>query len=219
MRIVFLGSYTESKKALLLSMAQILSADYTVRIFTACRYDYEEEDKREVYDFCRAEVHHFDDADHLEQILQANPCDYAFIDTDTALNVGHDVKLVSLLRAERAAFEQTVEQTGALLKQYPYTDIHLIYYDVLEYCRVNPSFLEKLYYRRICDAANVTWSYVLYFEEQNAAVFMEGLYEERLAIRKLSPVWKMQVLNILSKLTGIEMKQLKRCLKKAERMK
>jgi len=218
MRIVFLGSYTESKKILLLSIARILASSYSVRIFSARRYGYDA-DSPDVYDFCGTEVHHFYTEEHLGQILQANPSDYALIDTDIALNAGQDVRLVSLLKAERAAFEHTVDQTRALLRQYPESDIHVIYYDIYEYCRVNPGFLEKLYYRRMYDTANVTWNHVLYFEEENAAAFIESLFEERLYIRKFSPVWKAQVLNILNSLTGIELKQLKECLKKAERMK
>lgn len=218
MRIIFLGSYSESKKILLLTMAQILSTGHTVKIFTTRRYVYDE-GCREVYDFCRIEIHHFDTENHLEQVLDANPCDYAFIDTDLALSAGRDVKLVSILGAERSSFEHTLDQTKALLERYPYTDIHLIYSDIFEYSRISAGFLEKLYYRRMADSVNVTWSYVLYFEEQNAAVFLESLYEERLSIRRFSPVWKTQVLNILSNLTGIELKQLKGNLKKAERMK
>ncbi|HOK42122.1 MAG TPA: hypothetical protein PLD49_00440 [Thermoclostridium caenicola] len=218
MRIVFLGSHTESKKVLLLSIARILASAYSVRIYSACRYGYDE-DHGDVYDFCGTEVRQFHNGEQLEQLLQTNPCDYALIDTELALNAGRDVKLVSLLKAERSAFEHTVEQTRALLQQYPYTDIHIIYYDIYEYCRVSPGFLEKLYYRRMYDAVNVTWNHVLYFEEGNAAAFMESLYEEKLHIRRFSPVWKAQVLNILNSLTGIELKQLKECLKKAERMK
>ena len=218
MRIVFVGSPSESKKILLLSIARILSSHHTVKIFASWRYDYDEY-HRDVCDFCGTEVHHFDTGDNLNSILESNPCDYALIDTHMALYAGHDVKLASLLRAERSSFEQTAEQTRALLKRYPYTDICLIFYDMHEYCRIGPKFLEKLYYRRITDSVNVTRSYALFFEEQNAAALLECLYEERLLLKRFSPVWKTQVLNIISSLTEIDVKQLKRYMRKAERMK
>ena len=217
MRIVFLGFPSESKKILLMSMARILSVGHTVKIFTSCRYDYDES-RRDVYDFCGIEIHNFGDGDSLKQVLESNPCDYALIDTYLALDAGHDVKLASLLQAERSSFEQTAEQTRVLLKQYPFTDICLIFYDVHEYCRISPKFLEKLYHRRIPDSVNVTRSFALYFEEQNAAALLECLFEERLVIKRFSRVWKAQVLNILGSLTGIEAQELKGYKKKAERM-
>ncbi len=218
MRIVFLGSYSENKKILLLSMAKVLSLEHSVKIFSTHRYDYDE-GYSDVYDFCGTEIHHFDTENRLKQVMESNPCDYALIDTHLALNAGHDIKLASLLKAERSSFEETVEQTRALLEQYPYTDIHLIYYDVPEYSRVNGKFLETLYCRRINDSVNLTKNYTIYFEEENAAAFLESLYEERLTLKRFTPVWKMQLLNILSDLTGIELKQLKEYLKKSERMK
>lgn len=217
MRIVFLGAVSDSKKILVLSMARILSAGHGVRVFSTARYDYEEEE-RDTYDFCGIEIRRFADEAGLRRILETNPCDYALIDTDFALDVGNDVKLVLVIRPERSCFEETVEQARILLKRYPYTDIHLVFHDVLEYCRVSPEFLEKLYFRSIADSVNVTKTYALYFEEQNAAAVQESLYEERLFLRRFSSLWKSQLLNVLSDITGIEAKQLKGYLKRAERM-
>jgi len=218
MRIIFLGSPSESKKILVLSMARILSSHHTVKVFASCRYDYDE-GSRDVYDFCGIEIHNFNDEESLKHALDLNPCDYALIDTHLALDAGHDVKLASLLTAERSSFEQTAEQTRDLLKRYPFTDICLIFYDIHEDCRISPKFLERLYYRRIPDSVNVTKSYALYFEERNAAALLECLYEERLVLKRFSPVWHAQVLNILASLTGLEAKQLRIYKKKAERMK
>jgi len=218
MRIVLLGSSSESKKMFVLAMARILSVEHTVKIFSTGRYDYEDE-KRDVCDFCGIEVHNISAGKELLEIPESAQCDYALIDTHIALDAGNDVRLVSFIRPERSSFEETVEQTGLLLKRYPYTDIHLVFYDVLEYCKITPEFLEKLYFRRITDSVNVTKSYAVYFEEENAAAVQECLYEERISLKKFTPLWKSRLLNIMADITGIGIKQLRGYLKKAERMK
>lgn len=218
MRIVFLGAFTECKKALMLAAARILSVDHTVGIFSGRHYSYEDQPGG-VYDFCHAEIRKFDDDTKLLKDLDENACDYALIDTASDIDAGSGVSIVIILEPERESFETVCGQAARFAARHPVTDIHLIFANLLEYCKINRSFLEKLYDRALKDSSNITKGYELYFDEQNAAITQESMYEEKLLLRKLSPVWKTQVANILCDLTGIDVKTMKKNLKKAERMK
>lgn len=218
MRIVFLGVFTEYKKMLILSMARILSMEHAVKIFTNRHYSFEEE-HGDVYDFCKIEIHRFEEETQLLEALESNACEYALIDIDQDIDAGSDAKIVSIIEPERTTFEQTIKQADKFIRRRPYTDIYLVFANILEYCQINRSFLEKLYERALKDSSNITKGYELYFDEQNAAILQESMYEEKLCLKKLAPVWKMQVTNILSDLTGIDMKTMRKKLKKAERMK
>lgn len=218
MRIVFLGPSTEYKKLLILCMARIISTDQSVKIFTNRHYSYDEE-RGNVYDFCKIEIHRFSEESQLSEDLGTNACDYALIDINRDLDAGSDTKIVSIIEPERIFSEWTIKQAEKFIHRHPYTDIYLIFANILEYCKINRSFLEKLYERALKDSSNITKGYELYFDEQNAAIFQESMYEEKLYLKKLAPVWKMQIVNILCDLTGIDMKSMKKKLKIAERMK
>lgn len=218
MQVVFLGAFTENKKFLILSMAQILSMAHTVKVFTNSTYDYEEK-SCEVTDFCRVEVHEFADETQLLDQLNRNACDFAFIDIDRVFNPGSNLKILSVCDPERSSFEKTMQLTLEFTRLYPFTDIAILYTNTIEYCKINKPYLEKIFERSLKGSVNITKSFELYFDERNAAIILESMYKERLLIKNLTTSWKMQLLAILQDLSGLEIKKLKGYLKKAERVK
>jgi hypothetical protein len=218
MRIIIFGEDTEFKKMFVLAMARIISGEHTVRVYTAGHYPYEEMPADD-YDFCGVEFRRFKDSSSLPELLGAESCEYALLDICRDADAGTDVKIIAVCEPGRRLYERFLENAGLLLKRYPYTDVHLVFANILDGCKVNRAFMERLYERAMKDSTNITKVYEIYFDERNAVALYEGMYEERLLMRRYTPEFRMQLANILGEVLGYPLKRMKKIMRKAERKK
>lgn len=217
MKIVVLGAFTEYKKFFVLSLARVLSGLGTARIHAPESYAYE--DTGDVYDLFGVYIQQYRDEESLAAVLASDAHEYEIIDMVTAINIGSDIKALTLCEPERGLFEKAARLTGEFTHLYPFADICLVLANLHEYGRISERFLLKLFERYIRGAATIIRCFALYFEERNTAVFLESMYEERFRFRRLSRPYKYQLIQIAEVMTGLTEKQLKSGLKKAERMK
>lgn len=212
MNIVILGVPTQAKSFLVISLARLLSEYKKVIVYADSRYAFDGDSG--CYDFLKVEIRHEEDrSDNQEQdaiiihdAIKAKTLDEAF-------------EAFVVIEPERWLLEESVNQVREFINLYPSMSFRFVYLNLLEFCKVNVKFLDKLLESRLTADFDESRRHVFYCEETNVQVFQESQFEERFHLKHLSGSYKAQLLELVQKLTGQETKTLKEWLKKAERVK
>lgn len=217
MKIVILGASTEYKKYFILSMARLFITIGTVCVFTHVPYGYD--DENQPCELFMVPLRRYGGEEDLRDSLDGDDADFQLVDMTEAMSIGSELKAIVFCEPERGLFEATAGLTRSFTMLYPYTDLYLVYARLPEFGRVGGAFLQALFNRRLKGAVNSLRHFELFDDEAGRQVFLEAMYEERFRFRRLSPSFKLQLLELFGVITGVAGRDKKKYLRKAERMK
>lgn len=216
MNIVLLGTSTDDKRFLILSIARIMSCDKKTIIFTKNPYNYDEEPE-EAYDYCGIEIRHFDTVNALENCL-CEECNN-LIDLEEYIPISVSYRIVAVCETYRRMVENCVKLVGAYSWVNPTLEIYVVYLNVMEYCKADKKYLDLFWERSVPSFTKLKEAYSVYFEEGNRVALLESQFSDTLSIKKLTDSMKKSLSEIIEDLLSIDSKQMKKIIRMAERMK
>lgn len=216
MNIVLLGTCTDDKRFFILCLAKILQAYKKVGIYTCRPYSFED-GIGQVYDCCGIEIHHLFNDGAFKEAVSIDEETIKLFDLEEYIPVETE-KLVAICDASRMCLEQSIKLVRQFLEGRQSKEFQVVFLNLMEYCKVGEKYM-SLFWERSLPDASISQIYPVYFEEVNRILMIENQYFEKLPIRDLTRSYKAVLLKLLSNLLSLDVKQVKRLMKQAERMK
>lgn len=214
MNIVFLGVSSEDKKFVILCLAKIISCYKNVVIYSTTPYGCTNEKE---YDYCGVEIYLIDKDAAIEPLLKEDTIN--LIDVEEYISFDISFKAVAICEIPRSKLERTLKLVNEFAWKDQSLDIVLVYLNILEYCKINEKYLDLYWEKELLSFANILQKCIFIFDETDRIIMVETQFNERLSLKSMTKSFKSSLMEMAKVLLDLELKEIRKIFRKAERVK